>query len=302
MIATYNSARTIEHTLSSIVSNRFPRDLFEVLVVDDGSADNTLELAENFPVDVYPCTHLGHGSARNLGIKKAKGDIICLTDSDIIVPDTWLKKIWDYFDSHSDVDAIGGPILPPSDDYYESDIQKLTAEIYYEDQVFPTEDMRIQTFEWKTYLASANSAYRKEALTSVGGFPESQVIKTNDMYVMWRLVEKGRTLVFLPELKVSHLGFPTTLSGIFRQQFGWGKGKAITTRAYNYRHPRKISCTKEELRKELYPPYALTKALVQIPLRSPRDKQMLRCCHLAFYYLGLLYGRGFKVESSVGGK
>jgi len=85
IIPALNSATTISYTLSSIFSNRFSRELFEVLVIDNGSSDETVGVAKRFPVKIHHCSRKGIGPPRNVGIRMAKGDIVCFTDSDCIV-------------------------------------------------------------------------------------------------------------------------------------------------------------------------------------------------------------------------
>ena len=75
VIPALNSASTISLTLSSIFSSDFPQESYEVLVVDNGSLDETVEVAKKYPVRVYHCTERGIGPPRNVGIKNAGGDI-----------------------------------------------------------------------------------------------------------------------------------------------------------------------------------------------------------------------------------
>ncbi len=292
-IATNNSAKTLHYTLSSIFSNDYPKDLYEVILVDKGSRDKTVEIARKFltKVCIHPNTPVGF--RRNLSVRESKGDIICFTDSDIIVPPDWLKKISDYLGRHPDVDGVGGPILPPPKS--QNEIQKRTGDLYVEDQGCPTEISKIDTLEYATLLPTANMAVRRSAFESVGGFPEQHSLMTIDIPLMWKLVKKGHKLVFLPEWKVIHLGFPTTLTGVMEQQYRWGKNKGILDRRYR---PPSQNSLKGYLKAKAYPFLVVSRAFINLfsPLSHPKKKDLLRVCHYVAYYFGETVGHGIKVE------
>lgn len=292
-IATFNSAQTLRYTLSSIFSNDRPKDLFEVLIADGGSTDDTSTIAREYPVRFLSRPNTSVGFRRNLSIKESKGEIICFTDSDIVVPREWLKKIHDYFQRHPKVDGVGGPLFPPSTS--QNEIQKYTGELYFEDQACPKNITRINTLEYATLLPTANSALRKEALISVGLFPESSLLGTIDMPLMWKLVSRGNRLMFLPDLEVVHLGFPTGLMGVVRQQFKWGTNKGILKGEYRFPPP---STFKGYLKKQAYPYFQLSKAFLKFlsPSNRPRKKELVRICHYVSFNLGQIYGRGIKLE------
>lgn len=288
VVASYNSALTVRQTLSSILSSSFPSDQYEVIVVDDGSTDDTVGIIRDFPIRLFACEHRGHGPARNLGIREAKGDIICFTDSDIIVPDDWLKKISTYFTKNPGVSVICGPLIPPIHGHVNK-IQQLTGETYFEAQNFPTRPTRIETLAWTTRLTSANSAYRREALASVGGFPEFKTIKANDMYLMWSLLEKGKCVMFLPDLKVVHFWFPWALGGVFKQQFLWGRDRSMLTAAFNSMHSVHLENSLKNW--ILYTPLGLVRSFIKLPL-NPNTKQFLSCFQIMSFVIGRLYGLG----------
>jgi glycosyltransferase involved in cell wall biosynthesis len=292
-IATFNSAQTLRHTLSSIFSNNYPKDLFEVVIADGGSTDDTSNIAKEYPVRFLSRPNTSVGFRRNLSARESKGEIICFTDSDIVVPEDWLRKISDYFQLHPEVDGVGGPLFPPSTS--RNDIQKYTGELYFEDQACPKKVTRIDTLEYATLLPTANSALRKNALISVGWFPESSLLGTIDMPLMWKLVSRGSFLMFLPDLEVVHLGFPTTLMGVVRQQFKWGTNKGILKS--EYRFPSSPTF-KGYLKKQAYPYFQLSKAFLKFlsPLSRSRKKELVRICHYVPYDLGQIYGRGIKLE------
>ncbi len=105
IIPTYNRANFLVEALESVFSQTYQE--FEVIVVDDGSTDDTPKLIKRFlQVKYVRQQHKGVASARNLGIKYAKGDLIAFLDSD----DLWLPKKLEYqiafFKKHPETVAV----------------------------------------------------------------------------------------------------------------------------------------------------------------------------------------------------
>lgn len=285
VISSLNSAETIGGALSSILANDFPRDEYEIIVVDGGSTDNTVEVCRRFSVEPLFCPKKGWASALNLGVRHAKGDIICITDSDVIVPSDWLRKIWEFFQSHPDVDGVGGPILAPLNN--KNAIQKFAGEIFVEDQDFPTKLTRSQYGKmWSGGLiCGPNYAYRRETLLNSGGYNESMG-SYSDVDICWRIIKMGRRLMFNPEIKLVHLGVPSTLNGIIKQQFKWGKGLEETIRIH-----RTYNAI-DYLKAKLYSVYQILRAasLLFSPAYFLKTKQFLRCIHYISFHLGRICG------------
>jgi cellulose synthase/poly-beta-1,6-N-acetylglucosamine synthase-like glycosyltransferase len=286
VISSLNSAETIGCTLHSLLSNDFPRDDYEIIVVDGGSTDNTVDVCRRFLVKPLFCQKKGWASALNLGISNAKGDIICITDSDVIVPNDWLRKIWEFFKSHPDIEGVGGPNLAPL--YNKNDIQKFTGEIFVEDQGFPTKLTRSQYGKmWGGGLiCGPNYAYRRETLLYSEGFNESLMSYT-DVDLCWRLVKTGKRLMFNPEIKVVHLGFPLTISGVIKQQFKWGKGLGEIMKIH------RVYNVTDNFKVELYSSFQILRAILLLfsPTCFLKTKQLLRCIHYVSFNLGRIYGR-----------
>ena len=81
IVPTYNEQRDISACLSSLINQNYPNS--EIIVVDDGSIDDTVSRIKKFPVLLLTQTHLGAGLARNLGAKRAAGEILVFVDADM---------------------------------------------------------------------------------------------------------------------------------------------------------------------------------------------------------------------------
>lgn len=91
VIPTYNEAENIEACLKSLLNQSKKAD--EIIIIDDGSTDNTVEIASKFPVSVIKSNHGGPGNSRNLGASKAKGDILVFVDADMTFDNSFLEKL-----------------------------------------------------------------------------------------------------------------------------------------------------------------------------------------------------------------
>jgi glycosyltransferase involved in cell wall biosynthesis len=280
VIPALNSASTISYTLSSIFSNEFPREYFEVLVIDNGSSDETVEVAKKFPARTYYCSKKGIGPPRNLGIKMAKGDIVCFTDSDCIVEKDWLEKIFNFFEQNSEADGVGGPVFPyPCS---QNKIQKLTGEIFVEDQGYPKEVKKVQFGSSYGIIFGSNSAYKREALMSAGGYSEPG---GSNLELAWRLASNGRNLFFNPNMKVYHI-FPSDLRSIFKQQFRWG---AQST------HMRRMYFVDKGVAELLFIFYFPLWHLLFLSTFTNLEKKLLHFIQISTYNFGRIYG--FKIPS-----
>ena len=276
VIPALNSSSTITYTLSSIFSNDFPRKLLEVIVVDNGSTDGTIEVAKKFPVEIYKCPIRGIGPPRNFGREKAKGDILCYTDSDCIVDRSWLRTIHDFFEANTDIDGIGGPTLPYP--YAQNKIQELTGEIFVDEQIYPTTQKNVKYGSSGPLLFGSNSAYRKEALKAVGGFPEPG---GSSLELSWKLTAITRKLIFIPEIKVFHI-FPSDLRTILKQYYRWGSQLASMQRRYRGKA--------EAMKGLVFSFYGLIMQLLSLVSLSTDAKKLLRLSQAFAFSIGRLRG------------
>ena len=78
--------------LDSLLNVDYPKEEIEIVVVDDGSIDNTKNIVGSYKkINLVSQEHKGPAAARNLGIKSSRGDIVVFTDSDCVVPKNWIE-------------------------------------------------------------------------------------------------------------------------------------------------------------------------------------------------------------------
>ncbi len=174
IICTYNRARYVGKLLESIAANDLAKTEYELLLVDNNCTDNTREVCEAFaaahPDVIFRYTtesEQGLSAAKNRGIKEAKGDIIVYIDDDALVDPWYLRTYAEWFATHPETMACGGPIEPlyeTSEPDWMTPYTKalLTAWMNYGEKV--------REYPRGRYPGGGNAAYRKEVFEQVGGF------------------------------------------------------------------------------------------------------------------------------------
>lgn len=117
VIPTFNSERYLAGCLTSISKQSYPRKKMEILIIDGGSKDKTVKIARAFGAKILKNPHRDAESGKSIGIRKAKGTIICLLDSDNeIVHTNWLEEMVKPLLRHNDVWGVESPWLLKKDD------------------------------------------------------------------------------------------------------------------------------------------------------------------------------------------
>lgn len=189
VIPAFNEEKYLSGCLESLNKQDYPRDKFEVIVVDNNSVDKTPQIAQKYGAKLVRCQIRGVSVSRQAGSKVAKGEIIAGTDADTMVSPNWLSIINKYFQDPQ-VAAITGVVKLYSAGW----LNKFLAELF---PIF----VRIQFLLDKPGLSGANFAIRKEVFDKIGGF-DTKFISAEDIDLGIRASKEGKVL-FTPDLKVA---------------------------------------------------------------------------------------------------
>ena len=170
-VCLYNREELIEECLLSLTHQSLPRELYEVIVVDNNSTDKSFEKAERFcrehpGIRVVKELRQGVSHARNRGFREACGKYVAYIDDDSKADQNWCDKILDAFEkSGADPVAVGGAIYP----YYDCSPPE-----WFEDRIetrsWGSEKGILKSHNAKYGFSGSNMAIRKDILQAFGGF------------------------------------------------------------------------------------------------------------------------------------
>ncbi len=219
IIPAYNAERTLPLTLEALQRQTVPRDRYEVIVVDDGSTDETARIATEFGARVIRQENQGPAAARNAGVRAARGEIVLFTDADCAPCEDWIEKMTAPFKDPEVVGAKGAYLTR------QRSLMARFVQLEYEDRYD-----RMANFAQIDFIDTYSAAYRRDVFLANNGFdtifPTASV---EDQEFSFRLAQKGYRMVFVPEARVYHL-HDETLKQYIRRKFFIGYYKALLTR------------------------------------------------------------------------
>jgi len=182
IVPVYNSPAVIKTCLNSLLNQTYPKDLYEIICVDNSSTDETPNIIKTFSeVKYLKETKRSSYAARNLGLSKSNGEILAFTDADCIIDDNWIQNAITRF-NNDDVDLIGGRIQFMFKNY--NNIFEVYDSLYKMNQK--------ETVKRKM-SATANLFIRREVFDKIGFFKED-LISGGDSEFCTRAIQNGFNL------------------------------------------------------------------------------------------------------------
>jgi GT2 family glycosyltransferase len=215
VVCSYNAERTMAACLESLETLAYPD--YEVVVVNDGSTDRTLEIAQSFPYcRIISGPNRGLSAARNIGAEAATGEVVAYTDSDCVADSHWLLYLVASMERKGLV-ACGGPNFPPREP---SLVPSAVA-------VSPGGPTHVLLFdETAEHIAGCNMAFRRDFLLGLGGFDPIYRAAGDDVDFCWRVQDAGCEIGYSPAAMVWHFR-RNSVKAYIGQQKGYGKAEAL---------------------------------------------------------------------------
>ncbi|HEY2626966.1 MAG TPA: glycosyltransferase [Candidatus Udaeobacter sp.] len=215
IVCSYNGGRTLAACLVSLGKLNYPD--YEIILVDDGSTDDTRDIAEQFPHVryIYQENH-GLSHARNTGAAAATGDVFAYTDSDCMADLDWLYYLIGTLVS-GDYAGVGGPnMTPPAQNWIQACVAAAPGG--------PSHVLLTDTIA--EHIPGCNMAFYRWAFENIGGFDPEYHKAGDDVDFCWRLQQAGCVIAFSPTAIVwHHRRF--TLRAFLKQQDGYGEAESL---------------------------------------------------------------------------
>jgi cellulose synthase/poly-beta-1,6-N-acetylglucosamine synthase-like glycosyltransferase len=205
IIPTLNEENVIGRSLNSLIQQTLPRAAFEVILVDNGSTDRTIEIVRRFEkvlaLTVVHKTGAYISALRNLGAASSRGKFLAFLDADCIAPPHWLSEAVELLQRDESA-VIGARYTIPEGSSW-------LAKAWYGDQ----HTLRGPA----SYVPGGNLLLARSTLEKVGGFDET--IETNeDSEFCYRASRVSLGVLAVPALSVMHLGTPQTVANFYRKE------------------------------------------------------------------------------------
>lgn len=216
-----NAARTLGQCLASLLAQHAPGKSFEIIVIDDGSIDETAEVARKYPVHCLSQSRTGPAGARNAGVRQARGEIILFIDADCQAAPDWLDQMLKPFADRS-VSAAKGSYRTRQREW----VARVVQAEYEGKYRYMRRSRRVD------FIDTYSAAFRKSIFNWAGGYDTSfPYPSVEDQEFSFRLAKAGCRMVFNPDAVVYHL-HAASLLGYFKKKFRIGYWKVRVLRRY----------------------------------------------------------------------
>jgi cellulose synthase/poly-beta-1,6-N-acetylglucosamine synthase-like glycosyltransferase len=219
IVPTYRRPKRLIQCLQAISGLDYPRERFEVIVVDDEGriplGDIIAGFGDRRQVTLLEQPHAGPATARNTGTSHARGEYIAFTDDDCMPAPDWLRALAARFAKAPECAVGGHTVNALSGNLYSTASQMLVDYLF---NYYNRDTHRAQ------FMTANNLAFPVGPFRAIGGFSQAFArAAAEDRELCYRWVRRGHEMVYAPEVRVFHQHH-LTFSGFCRQHFTYGQG------------------------------------------------------------------------------
>ncbi len=227
-IPAYNESHNVEKTVTSLLNLDYPKDKLHIIIVDDGSTDDTWEIMQQYKdnpqIRIFTKKNGGKYTANNLGLEHSHTPFVGCLDSDSEVHPQALKRIMTYFDK-PDVMAVASTIVIKDP---QTMIQKAQS-VEYDYSIYVKKMLGMLNAIHVT--PGPFSIFRKTVFDTVG--PYRHAHNTEDQEIALRMHQHKMKIEHAPDAYVYTIG-PHKIKGLYKQRVRWIYG--FIKNAFDYRH------------------------------------------------------------------
>jgi GT2 family glycosyltransferase len=234
IVSTFNRLPLLQELLDALGKQTLPADRFEVIVVDDGSREPVAPVLESrrdpFVLKVRTQANAGAAAARHAGIMEASGEVVVITDDDMLVPPDFLAE-------HLAAHEAGHTVVLGQIAADESLGEKPLFERFHARQLarFVARYREQPTAVRGVMVCTGNVSFRRADYLSVGGFDKT-LSRSEDRELGVRLQKAGAKLYFAEKARTTHRSDHTELSVWLRRNYNYG----VYDSRIHHKHPDRL--------------------------------------------------------------
>ncbi|MBI4159209.1 glycosyltransferase family 2 protein [Candidatus Woesearchaeota archaeon] len=249
IIPTYNDKVLVKRCLDSILSQKYPKNKIEIITIDGGSTDGTLELLKKYPVKLLHNKKRfpeGKGMGKDQAVQKAKNELIAFVDQDNEVQGvSWLLNMVEPLTKDKEIFGVACKLKVKKEDNITNRYLSLVGTdpfaVYRSiegrmalNKIKLKDEEKYYTYKIKTEncLCTGGNCFivRKKLLDDIGGY-------TQDVEMIYRLAEKEKNKLAIPKHAYTHHATVTSFSQFLRKRHYWAahqRSKNIENRNYSW--------------------------------------------------------------------
>ncbi len=260
IIPTYNRSEKLKKCIDSILVQDFSKKKYEIIVVDDCSNDNSINILKDFELQNQNLKYKvlskrkGPGNARNLGVEFSSGDILVFTDSDCILDKNYLNTVLELHNKNRDCSVIGGYTYTNSFNLKSQIIQFMSNSAIFN---------KICKKKEIIFFPTCNVSFKKNVFISKKFDKIFQYPGGEDLEFFWRLYKAGYKFLYSNKFRVYH-NQDVTFKQFMYRPFLYGKENFIVKKIHND-HPALRDLNTDNIIKYLY---SVIKEIIRSPFLS----------------------------------